>query len=43
MLAQIFPEQVSTEALLDNMIYILAGTAVVLVVAGLILVDLQIA
>ena len=43
MLAQVFPEQVSTEALLDNLIYILAGTAVVLVVAGLILIDLGVA
>jgi ammonia channel protein AmtB len=35
-----FKEQVSVEAFADNLLYVLAATAVVLVVAGLILVDL---
>jgi len=44
MLAQsFFPEQVSTETVVDNLIYILAGTAVVLVVVALILIDLGVA
>jgi ammonia channel protein AmtB len=41
MLAQsFFPEQVSTETFVDNLLYILAATAVVLVAAALMLVDL---
>jgi ammonium transporter, Amt family len=38
--AQAFPEQVNVEAFADNLLYILAASAVVLVVAGLILIDL---
>jgi ammonia channel protein AmtB len=38
--APFFKEQVSTEAFLDNLLYIIAATAVVLVVAALILVDM---
>jgi Amt family ammonium transporter len=42
MLAQagFFPEQVSTETVVDNFLYIFAAAAVVLVVGGLILIDL---
>ena len=41
MLAQtFFPEQVSTETFVDNLLYILAGTAVVLVAGALMLIDL---
>jgi ammonia channel protein AmtB len=39
-MAPFFKEQVSTAAFLDNMLYIIAATAVVLIVAGLILVDM---
>jgi ammonium transporter, Amt family len=38
--AQRFPEQVNVESLADNLLYVLAASAVVLVVAGLILIDL---
>lgn len=38
-----FKEQVSTEAFADNLLYVLAATAVVLVVAGLILIDVGVA
>jgi Amt family ammonium transporter len=38
--AQQFPEQVNVESFADNLLYILAASAVVLVVAGLILIDL---
>lgn len=38
--AQAFPEQVSVEAFADNLLYVLAASAVVLAVAGLILIDL---
>ncbi len=41
--ANFFPEQVSTETFVDNLLYILAGTAVVLVVAALMLIDLGVA
>ena len=37
---EIFPEQVSVETFADNLLYVLAASAVVLVVAGLILIDL---
>ncbi|HEX5949991.1 MAG TPA: ammonium transporter [Actinomycetota bacterium] len=37
---EIFPEQVSVESFADNLLYVLAASAVVLVVAGLILIDL---
>lgn len=40
LLAQAFPEQVGVEAFADNLLYVLAASAVVLVVAGLILIDL---
>ena len=38
--AQDFPEQVNVESFADNLLYVLAASAVVLVVAGLILIDL---
>jgi ammonia channel protein AmtB len=38
--APAFPEQVNVESFVDNLLYVLAASAVVLVVAGLILIDL---
>ena len=35
-----FPDQVNVESFADNLLYVLAATSVVLVVAGLILIDL---
>ena len=37
---EIFPEQVNVQSFADNLLYVLAASAVVLVVAGLILIDL---
>ena len=41
--AQFFPEQVSTETFVDNLLYILAAASVVLVVAALMLIDMGVA
>jgi ammonium transporter, Amt family len=41
--AQFFPEQVSTDTFVDNLLYILAATAIVLVVTALMLIDMGVA